>query len=302
MSYKKYLNNITLGDCCELMKNIPDNYISGCITDPPYNYEFFGRNWDTAEIERRKNKANNNKNILVKNIPYGSGLAGGVKNERWYKKNRDNILEYQSWVEHWGKELYRILKPGAFIMVFNSNRSVAHIQIALENAGFYTKDMFIWIRNSGIPKGLNAYEKMKKDEYELAENWRGWHSATRNNYEAISVLQKPIENNYVNNIKKYGVGLLKTEGYINHNGFLSNIFEGYQRDKKDDFNKHITVKPIKLIEKLAEMIVQKQTNNIIIDPFMGSGTTALACKNLSIPYIGFELNEEYIKIASMRLS
>ena len=65
MSYKKYLNNITLGDCCELMKNIPDNYISGCITDPPYNYEFFGRNWDTAEIERRKNKANNNKNKKV---------------------------------------------------------------------------------------------------------------------------------------------------------------------------------------------------------------------------------------------
>ncbi|EAH5233869.1 site-specific DNA-methyltransferase, partial [Campylobacter coli] len=59
---------------------------------------------------------------------------------------------------------------------------------------------------------------------------------------------------------------------------------------------------IKLIEKLAEMIVPKQTNNIIIDPFMGSGTTALACKNLGIPYIGFELNEEYIKIANMRLS
>lgn len=66
MSYNKYMNNITLGDCCELMKNIPDYYISGCITSPIYNYEFFGRNSDNVEIERRKNKANINNNILVK--------------------------------------------------------------------------------------------------------------------------------------------------------------------------------------------------------------------------------------------
>gem|GEM_PF-4598287 len=34
---------------------------------------------------------------LVKNIPYGSGLAGGVCNRRWYERNRQNILDYQQW-------------------------------------------------------------------------------------------------------------------------------------------------------------------------------------------------------------
>lgn len=67
--------------------------------------------------------------VIVKNIPYGSGLAGGVRNARWYDKNRKNILEYQNWVESWGKELFRILKPGALVLIFNSTRTAAHIQV-----------------------------------------------------------------------------------------------------------------------------------------------------------------------------
>ena len=45
-----YKNQIINGDCIEVMKQIPDNSIAGCITDPPYNYEFIGREWNKAEI------------------------------------------------------------------------------------------------------------------------------------------------------------------------------------------------------------------------------------------------------------
>ena len=106
------------------MKEIDDNSIAGCITDPPYNYEFIGRNWDDEEIERRiKRSQEKESSTLVKNIPYGSGLAGGVRNERWYKKNRDNILEYRDWIKVWGAELFRVLKPGSYVLVFNSTRT-----------------------------------------------------------------------------------------------------------------------------------------------------------------------------------
>lgn len=79
-------NKIYLGNCIEIMKKIPSKSIAGCITDPPYNYEFIGRNWDKEEIERRKDRVKNSSSTLVKNIPYGSGLAGGVRNTAWYKK------------------------------------------------------------------------------------------------------------------------------------------------------------------------------------------------------------------------
>ena len=106
-------NKIYLGNCIEIMKKIPDQSIAGCITDPPYNYEFIGRNWNKEEIDRRKDRVKDSSSTLVKNIPYGSGLAGGVRNAAWYKKNRDNILEYENSCEEWRKELYRIVKPRA---------------------------------------------------------------------------------------------------------------------------------------------------------------------------------------------
>ena len=42
-------------------------------------------------------------------------------------------------------------------------------------------------------------------------------------------------------------------------------------------------------------------NNILIDPFLGSGTTAVACKKLGVPYLGIEIYSEYIDIATKRL-
>ena len=107
------INKIYNEDCIEGMKKIPNDFIASCITDPPYNYEFIGHKWNSDETKRRIDKSKEtSSSTLVKNIPYGSGLAGGVRNKRWYDKNRQNIIEYSKWVEEWGKELYRIMKPG----------------------------------------------------------------------------------------------------------------------------------------------------------------------------------------------
>jgi len=43
-------------------------------------------------------------------------------------------------------------------------------------------------------------------------------------------------------------------------------------------------------------------NDVVLDPFMGSGTTGVACKLLNRNFIGIELNEEYIKIAEARIN
>lgn len=298
---QKPINKIFQGDCREVMKNLPDNYISACITDPPYNYEFIGHKWDNSEIQRRMEriKDKNNK-TLVKNIPYGSGLAGGVRNERWYQRNRENILEYQNWCFEWGKELFRICKPGANILVFSSNRTSAHVQIALENAGFYARDMIVYRRSSGIPKGINIEKKLSQENYTNPEKWHGWHSCLRNEWEAICVLQKPLKNNYYETLIEYETGLFYTETL--GGGFQSNILENIPKEKTEDFNIHCTVKPLNLMEKLVKIFVPRTKNSILIDPFAGSGTTLLAAKNYDISYVGIEIVPQYIEIIKKRLN
>ena len=74
-----------------------------------------------------------------------------------------------------------------------------------------------------------------------------------------------------------------------------------KRDKLEDFNIHVTVKPVDLIKQLIMLTVPLDKNYIIIDPFMGSGTTALACKELGVNYIGIEKSKKYVDIAETRL-
>lgn len=65
-------------------------------------------------------------------------------------------------------------------------------------------------------------------------------------------------------------------------------------------NHHPTVKPIKLMEYLVKLISRE--GQTVLDPFMGSGSTGIACKNLNREFIGIELNEEYFKIAEARIN
>lgn len=297
---KVSLNQILVGDCRQVMQILPENYVSACITDPPYNYEFIGHKWDNSEIKRRIERINNKENkTLVKNIPYGSGLAGGVRNKKWYQRNRNNILDYEKWCFEWGEQLFRICKPGATVLVFNSTRTVAHVQVALENAGFYARDMLVYRRSSGIPKGINIKKQLERKGYENPEQWDGWHSCLRNEWESICVLQKPLVNNYIETLLDYGTGLFYTKDRLG--GFQSNILEGIPRDRDEDFNVHCTVKPIALMKKLVEIFVPPLKDSIIIDPFAGSGTTLLAAKELNLNYIGIEIVPEYVEIINKRL-
>lgn len=70
------------------------------------------------------------------------------------------------------------------------------------------------------------------------------------------------------------------------------------KKEKQEF-KHPTVKPLDIIENL--IINSSKENNTILDCFMGSGTTGVACVNLNRNFIGIELNEKYFNIAKDRI-
>jgi site-specific DNA-methyltransferase (adenine-specific) len=85
---------------------------------------------------------------------------------------------------------------------------------------------------------------------------------------------------------------------------LSRIFycakvKGQDKDKHD--NDHPTIKPISLMKYLCKL-VKSPNDCTILDPFMGSGSTGIACLKENIKFIGIEKDERYFKIACNRLT
>lgn len=76
------------------------------------------------------------------------------------------------------------------------------------------------------------------------------------------------------------------------------IQQGFVKDKELNNQRiHPTQKPIKIMRD----IIKDHEGMIILDPFMGSGTTAVACKQLGRNFIGFEISPEYVDVANKRL-
>jgi len=107
-----------------------------------------------------------------------------------------------------------------------------------------------------------------------------------------------------NNIN-IGGGMLSPENSYGDSGSASRFFYCAKASKSErnrgveDGNKHPTVKPLDLMEYLVKLVSKE--NAIVLDPFAGSGSTLLACKNLNRKYIGIEREEDYIKIINARL-
>src|SRR5690554_1593413 len=99
--------------------------------------------------------------------------------------------------------------------------------------------------------------------------------------------------------KERNMGLEDIEPTTVDDGRNKPIDNPFLRGKTLRQNPHPTVKPVKLMEYLITLITPP--NGIVLDPFLGSGTTALAALNLGRFFIGIELNEEYCEIARRRI-
>jgi site-specific DNA-methyltransferase (adenine-specific) len=103
--------------------------------------------------------------------------------------------------------------------------------------------------------------------------------------------------------KERNMGLEDMPEVISNDGRDETLASGnmpHNRGNVPKKNHHPTVKPIKLMEYLITLVTPP--NGIVLDPFIGSGTTAIACIRTNRNYIGFELSEEYCKIANKRIS
>lgn len=97
--------------------------------------------------------------------------------------------------------------------------------------------------------------------------------------------------------------VFKEKGTPKYNDGIENKSKWYLSsiNKSDkDLYDHPTIKPLDMVKK--HLLHSTQPNDVVLDMFMGSGTTCVACKELGRQYIGMEINEKYYNIAKDRLN
>lgn len=147
-------------------------------------------------------------------------------------------------------------------------------------------NIFIWCSKLQILDLLNYFVGIKKCNFDLLV-WAKTNAIPTNNS-----LLSDIE--YCLYFRSKGV-LINTEYENKSRWFCSSS------NKKDKVKfKHPTIKPLKFVESHIKLATKE--NDIVLDCFLGSGTTAVACKNLNRHYIGFEKEKDYFDIALDRLN
>lgn len=292
-------------DCIEYIKTLDDNSIDLVLTDPPYFIDKLDNKWSSDEINGEK------KNSHIKHLPKGMKF-----DKKQVKKLYDYYLELS-------ELLFTKLKPGGYFLSFSSPRLYHAIAMACDIAGFEIRDMINWNYTQSMPKGMsvthiiNKMDMSPEDKANLIEEYKDFKTPQiRSCFEPICVAMKPIGKlTFIKNELNFKTGLLdfSQKVGIGNDRVPANIItteeynETYDKNflvskpgkrEKGENNTHITVKPIALIEHLIKLFSKK--GSTVLDPFLGSGTTALASKNTERNCIGLEINTEYYEICKSR--
>ena len=288
-------------DCMVELSKLADNSIDCVITDPPYFIDKLDNKWSSNQVN------SDVKNSHIKHLPKGM---------KFDKSQVKNLYDYYLELS---KLLFKKMKPGAYFLSFSSPRLYHAIAMSCEIAGFEIRDMINWNYTQSMPKGMSIshiIEKMNLTEEEkskLIDEYKDYKTPQiRSCFEPICVAMKPIGKlTFIQNELQFKTGLLDFSQKVgmDNDRVPANIItteeynESYDKNflvskpskiEKGENNTHITVKPLALIEHLIKLFSKK--GSLVVDPFLGSGTTALACKNTDRKCFGTELNSEYYKI------
>jgi site-specific DNA-methyltransferase (adenine-specific) len=292
---KEYLNTITNGDCIEHLKNIESESIDLFLSDIPY-----GINLDEWDVLHK-----NTNSALLGESPAQKGKTGfkrrGKPINGWSSADRNSGKEYQEWCESWSSLIFPIMKEGASVFVFGARRTLHRAINAFEDSGFLLKDVLAWKKPSAHHRAQRLSGILEKRGLkEEAEKWKGWRLGNLAPiYEPIAWFFKPYKITITDNILKNGVGALNiAECKINETS-PTNLLEFGFESVYDENKFHEAQKPVALLEFLITLTTTE--NQIVLDPFMGSGTTAVAAKKLNRNFIGFEIDATYTLLANQRV-
>jgi len=270
------------GDSLELLRTLPSESIDALISDIPYGISF--SDWDVLHT--------NTNSALLGSSPAQQGVFAkrGKPLNGWSEADREIGKQYQEWNSLWLVEVLRVLKPASPILIMSGRQWQHRFILAMEEVGFVYKDLLIWDKVQAPARAQRINCVLEKRGLSEEDNWRLGN---------LAPLHEPI----IYGFKPYKIGTTITDCFIkdglgcfNADVANSNILRINSRVKDKE---HETQKPVELMETLVKLVTKEDA--VVLDPFMGSGTTGLACKNLQRNFIGIEKDLNYFNIAKNRI-
>jgi DNA modification methylase len=317
------LNRIYQRDCLEGMAAIPDKNVDLIVIDPPYNIGIKGAEWDKYGKEEyaefMSNVFRECERVLKDNGSF-----------YWFHNEMPQIAKLMTWLDDnthfifnsfitWDKGDWRALSwknPSersnlrcwfntSEYCLFYTFQDDAGLKIAFNHEKFnaigkYFKDER---EKSGLTKTKCDEIMGVKSSYYIWENTKiDDHHTVRiprqELYEKLQLTgfwQKPYEE------LRREYNELRSE--FENDRYTHNLDENHNnlwRYKTENTGKyHACQKPLTVIERIIK--TSSNENDVVLDCFMGSGTTALAAARLGRNFIGFERESEYVRIANQRL-
>ena len=229
--------------------------------------------------------------LVFADPPYnlsGNGLkwlnkkTGGdwyMVNEAW---DRMTVPEYMSFTEEWIKCCHQALIENGSIYICCTYHNLGEVMIILKKLGFKINNTIVWHKSNAMPN-------MTKRVFTHSTEFIVWAVKGKNwifNYEELKKI----------NPEKQKDGKLKQMRDV----WLLPLVQGKERLKAENGRSlHPTQKP----EEMLKRVIAASSNKggIVLDPFMGSGTTAVVAQNMGRKWIGIEKNKEYINLAKHRI-
>lgn len=186
------MNKILLGDCLEELATLDADSVDSVVSDPPYGLEFMGQDWDSfgSVVESPKDAGG-----------FQDGSGGNAYSRSRIRVGYQKPAAYQQFMTQVAEALLRVMKPGAYGLMFGGTRTYHRVTCALEDAGFEIRDCLGWLYGSGFPKSSNQ----KGD-------WAGWGTALKPAWEPVVLFRKPSRLTVPRNLERHGVGALNVDG------------------------------------------------------------------------------------------
>lgn len=269
---------IIKGDSFDILKKFSDNSIHAIVTDPPYGV----KEYEPEELEKKKKGKGG-----IWRIP--PGFDGHVRSPMprftaLNKQERENLTIYFSEL---GKIIIDKMLPGAHLMIACNSFLSQTVYTSLVKSGLEFRTEII-----RLVQTLRGGDRPKNAEFEF-ENVC---SLPRGSYEPWGLFRKPLPEKMTvaECLRKYGTGGLRRK----NNGLpFSDVIQSEKTSKRErEIAKHPSVKPQSLMRQLVYSALPLG-KGVVVDPFMGSGSTLAAALNAGYSAIGIERDIEFFETA-----